>query len=73
MKALVTLDPDSCPACSGPLTEASWTELPLLRHGGYGAARFHRLRSCSLGHFSVLAEVSEVHPHPRTAAVASRA
>jgi hypothetical protein len=28
----------TCVACGGPVASVSWTQLPLLRHGGYGEA-----------------------------------
>ena len=35
---LVVIDPDICPACTGPLVTATWTADALFRHGGYGAS-----------------------------------
>lgn len=37
--ALVLVGTDRCPACTGPVAAEHREELPLLRHGGYGASR----------------------------------
>lgn len=46
-KALVRVDPDTCPLCGGPLINDGIIEEPLLRHGGYGAATATTRRVCS--------------------------
>lgn len=38
-KALVLVGTDTCPACHGPVWRNHREELPLFRHGGYGASR----------------------------------
>lgn len=38
-RALVFVGTDVCPACSGPIWRNEREEMPLLRHGGYGASR----------------------------------
>jgi len=36
---LVAVDPGRCPTCGAPTVREQVQEQPLLRHGGYGAAR----------------------------------
>ncbi|HEX9992487.1 MAG TPA: hypothetical protein VGB14_06145 [Acidimicrobiales bacterium] len=42
------------------------TETPLLRHGGYGAARETTTVFCDGCGWSLVVAVSEVHPGPRS-------
>lgn len=46
-RALVAVDPDRCPVCGAGLTTERVVEEPLLRHGGYGAARAVTVRRCA--------------------------
>jgi len=62
--ALACTDPDACPSCTEAVGELTMTEAPLLRHGGYGAARATTLRWCrdpDCGWWLVT-DVSEVDP-----------
>jgi hypothetical protein len=55
-----------CPDCSEPLPiELSWTEEPLLRGGGYGAARTTKVLVCPGCGWEMTAEVSEGKPQRR--------
>lgn len=38
-KALVLVGTDTCPACGNEVLSENREEIPLLRHGGYGASR----------------------------------
>lgn len=57
---LETLDAEICPECAGRLVEAVLVEEPLLRAGGYGAARRTRRRACPECYWGVTCEVTEV-------------
>ncbi len=35
-----------CAACAGPVVVVAWTQLPLLRHAGYGEAQRNRIERC---------------------------
>lgn len=35
-----------CAACAGPVVVVAWTQLPLLRHAGYGEAQRTRVEQC---------------------------
>lgn len=59
---LVQLDASSCPECDGTLVEHIADEPALLRHGGYGATRRTRRRSCVQCGWSLTVERGEVHP-----------
>ncbi len=37
----------ACPTCDGPVVELAWTQLPLLRHGGYGEAERTVVECCA--------------------------
>lgn len=60
-RALVVLAPDACPSCGGPLDVESVDQRPLLRHGGYGAAKRTTMRHCRCG-WRMQSESSEVKP-----------
>lgn len=52
-----------CPSCGTlELSTFSWVEEPLVRGGGYGAARITRVVSCLICHWEMVREVSEVRP-----------
>lgn len=57
----VPVDPACCPDCGTPLDVMTVTEAPLLRHGGYGAARRSVTRRCRCG-WALIAEVEEQRP-----------
>lgn len=59
---LVVIEPGNCPACGDIAVTECVTEVPLLRHGGYGAARASSRRHCPRCGWTMLAEVSEVRP-----------
>lgn len=60
--ALVHVGHERCPSCGLPAEDDPVAEqLPLLRHGGYGASTVRRVRRCSCG-WSLLVEVSEARP-----------
>lgn len=61
MTALAVRDPTACPTCGGRVETIHLTQAPLLRHGGYGAARRTSLRWCPCG-WDLIAETSEVRP-----------
>lgn len=58
---LVARDPAACPACGSPVATIRYAQAPLLRHGGYGAARRHTIRWCPCG-WDLLAETTETRP-----------
>jgi hypothetical protein len=49
-RELVPLPRDECPECGDALSTTTAAQLPLLRHGGYGEIRSHRVLSCSCGY-----------------------
>jgi len=59
--SLVAFDNGVCPDCGLELIRNEWTQQPLLRHGGYGAARKSIVLSCICGYAS-LRERSDVKP-----------
>lgn len=59
---LVCLPRDVCPSCGAPLRSLAWDQLPLLRHGGYGAALRTVLRYCPRCSFSLRPQTAEVRP-----------
>lgn len=63
---LVHVPLDACPMCGGPLVDETVTEMPLLRHGGYGANRTSTRRYCLCG-WALTVEVSETRPERRSA------
>lgn len=60
-RALVPLPADTCPDCAMPLDSETVDQRPLLRHGGYGAARRSTVRHCRCG-WRMVSEDSEVRP-----------
>lgn len=46
----------ACTACAGPVVVVAWTQLPLLRHAGYGEAQRTRIEQC------VTAQCGSVRP-----------
>jgi hypothetical protein len=61
MTVLVALDPGACPDCGLPVQVTAAGQLPLLRHGGYGATRRTSWRWCPCGYL-LTHEVTEVRP-----------
>jgi hypothetical protein len=60
-----------CPDCSETsLVTLAWIEEPLLRGGGYGAARVTCVRVCPSCGWEMTSEVSEVKPERRERIVA---
>lgn len=64
MSMLVTREVGRCPACGEPTEREVMTEEPLLRHGGYGAARRTVTEHCPALACSwfLLSEVAEDRP-----------
>lgn len=60
-KALVPLPRDACPECAGPLSERTHGQLPLFRHGGYGAVQSHVVAWCHCG-WTLLRSITETNP-----------
>lgn len=62
-RALMPIGAD-CPACGAALETVEATEEPLLRHGGYGAARRTTTRLCSDPEcrWWLTSEIGEVRP-----------
>lgn len=54
--------------CGGPVTTASWTQLPLLKHGGYGEARTSEVERCLTVGCGTVRQVAVTSNNPRTAA-----
>lgn len=63
-KELVAIEPGTCPACGSSLEHESTGQLPLIRHGGYGAVQQRTMAYCVCG-WSLLRAVSEVNPRVR--------
>jgi uncharacterized protein YbaR (Trm112 family) len=61
-KALIVLERALCPSCREPLHVSESTQLPLLRHGGYGAALRVVTRVCHRCHRAYEVERSAVNP-----------
>lgn len=64
-RALVLVGHVSCPTCGAPVVDDVVAEqLPLLRHGGYGATRVTRRVFCSAPAcpWALVTEVSETRP-----------
>lgn len=59
--SLTTTPANRCPNCGLELIRNEATQLPLLRHGGYGAARKDVVLNCICG-YSSLRERSDVKP-----------
>lgn len=59
--ALVVVPPDACPSCGGALDTETVDQRPLLRHGGYGAAKRTTVRHCPCG-WRMQSEHGEVKP-----------
>lgn len=55
-----------CPACGAPLDTETAGQLPLLRHGGYGATRSTTTVTCSRCTWSLVTVVAEERPPRRT-------
>lgn len=62
MSALAVLPADRCPACGHPVTETAYAEPALFVHGGYGATRATRLRTCGHCDWALVVEVTETAP-----------
>ena len=60
--SLVELSRSTCPDCGGALVNDSWDQLPLIRHGGYGAASRTVLRHCPGCGWRLIVEHGEVRP-----------
>jgi hypothetical protein len=60
-RALVPLPDDACPECGGDVDSETVDQRPLLRHGGYGAAKRTTMRHCRCG-WRMESERSEVKP-----------
>lgn len=56
-----------CTVCGGPVTTASWTQLPLLKHGGYGEASTSEVERCLTVGCGNVRQVAVTSHNPRTA------
>lgn len=67
-RALVRRDPSACPSCAGLVTVVTVDEVPLFRHGGYGAVRRTTSRLCVAAlargrcRWGMTVDVTEVSP-----------
>ena len=68
-RALVPTDPDACPSCGGMVRTVSVAEVPLFRHGGYGAVRTTTSRLCVMAldrasrcRWGMTVDVTETNP-----------
>lgn len=65
-RELVCLEPGRCPVCGGPTEVSVMGEVPLFRHGGYGAVRQSTTEFCVAPvercRWSLVREVTEVNP-----------
>ena len=68
-RALVPLAADACPSCAGLVATVTVDEVPLFRHGGYGAVRRTTSRLCvaalarvSACRWGMTTDVTEVNP-----------
>lgn len=73
-RALVPIDPAACPACGGMVASVTVAEVPLFRHGGYGAVRETTSRLCvaalsrsSRCRWGLTVNVTEVNPRQEVA------
>ena len=62
----VVRDP-GCVVCGGPVTTASWTQLPLLRHAGYGEAAMSEVERCVSSTCGSVREAAVLAVNPRVA------
>jgi hypothetical protein len=63
-KALVVLPREVCPECHGPLSERTFGQLALFRHGGYGADRSQVTAWCHCG-WTLIRAITETNPQRR--------
>ncbi len=70
-RAVVPLDPSTCPNCGAAVQTVCVEEPTLFRHGGYGATRRTTSRLCVRAlarqgcRFGLTADVTEVNPRQR--------
>lgn len=65
--SLVVREP-ACHVCGGPVGQSAWTQLPLLRHGGYGEATRSVVARCQRVGCGASRAVAETAENPRHAA-----
>jgi hypothetical protein len=72
-RELLPVPRDRCPSCAGALFDWSWSQLSLLRHGGYGAIVRVRMRRCDPCEWELVYAVDEVTPRgpPRVRALST--
>ena len=61
-RALVPLDPDTCPRCDSELRHVASDQPALLRHGGYGADRRSEMSTCPACGFEGASTIGETRP-----------
>ncbi len=62
MVTIVAIEAGVCPECGAPLVRSNFTEYPLLRGGGYGAARQTVASACVICGWGHTHAVGEVRP-----------
>ena len=70
MQLLPAVRDPACTACAGPVVVVAWTQLSLLRHGGYGEAQRTRVERCATAGCGAVRLVGVDSVHPRAAASA---
>ncbi len=61
-RALVPIDPTCCPVCASAVSTFTFGQLPLIRHGGYGAVETTTRRDCTRCGWALVADVTETSP-----------
>lgn len=57
----------TCLVCAGPVAELTWTQLPLVRHAGYGEAQMTTLERCVSDRCAAVRRVCVAAINPRPA------
>ena len=68
MRMLPAVRDPACTACAGPVVVVAWTQLSLLRHGGYGEAQRTRSERCVTARCGVVRRIAVDSVDPRVAA-----
>lgn len=61
-KALVLVGTETCPACGSDTVDDQAGQLPLLRHGGFGAVQLVVRRACTVCTWALVVERSDARP-----------